>query len=84
MKVDKQMNITFDKQSLSYLKVLDVLRVEDKTFSVSLSMYFGVFWTEGRLKVPTTSANTSYFPIDLVSWNRAQFSEPKKCTLVHK
>ena len=66
MKIDKHRNITFSKQSLSYFKVLDVLRVEDKTFSVSLNMYFGVFWTEGRLKVPATSANTSWLPIDLV------------------
>ena len=49
-------------------QVLDVLRVDDKKFSVSLSMYFGVQWTEDRMKVPAEGSNFSaanWLPIDL-------------------
>ena len=49
-------------------KVLDVLRVDDKRFSVQINMYFGVLWTEERLKLPknsNTSAPVSWLPIDL-------------------
>ena len=39
---------------ISYsFQVLDVLRVDDKQFSVAIDMYFGVHWTERRLKLPT-------------------------------
>ena len=53
---------------LSQKKVLDVLRVDDKRFSVQINMYFGVLWTEERLKLPKTSnssAPVSWLPIDL-------------------
>lgn len=56
---------------LSFLlqkKVLDVLTVDDKRFSVQINMYFGVLWTEERLKLPKTSnssAPVSWLPIDL-------------------
>ena len=49
-------------------KVLDVLTVDDKRFSVQINMYFGVLWTEERLKLPKTSnssAPVSWLPIDL-------------------
>ena len=46
------------------LEILDVLRVDDKKFSVTLSMYFGVYWTEDRLVVKPWSANASWLPID--------------------
>ena len=36
-------------------KILDVLKVDDKRFSVQINMYFGVFWTEERLKMPKTT-----------------------------
>lgn len=50
------------------LQVLDVLRVDDKKFSVSLSLYFGVVWKEHRLIMPPPSSNNSgasWLPIDL-------------------
>ena len=53
------------------LQVLDVLRVDDKNFRVSLSMYFGVHWTEDRLKLPSLESNFSaanWLPIDLVQF----------------
>ena len=51
-------------------QVLDVLRVDDKKFSVQLNMYFGVLWTEQRLKLPKTSnasqsQGAAWLPIDL-------------------
>ena len=49
-------------------QVLDILSVNDKQFSVSLSMYFGVHWREERLKLPPPSHNNSgaeWVPIDL-------------------
>ena len=49
---------------------MDVLEVDDKNFSVKLNMYFGVFWTEERLKLPTNLNSTKmnevrWLPIDL-------------------
>ena len=46
-------------------KILDVLKVDDKRFSVQLNMYFGVFWTEERLKLPKTTNFTA--PVDVNS-----------------
>ena len=49
-------------------QVLDVLRVDDKKFSVQINMYFGVLWTEDRLKLPKASNSSdpvSWLPIDL-------------------
>ena len=48
--------------------MLDVLRVDDKKFSVSLSMYFGVVWKEVRLIMPPPGSNNSgatWLPLDL-------------------
>ena len=50
------------------LQVLDVLNVNDKKFSVALSMYFGVHWKEDRLILPSEGHNNSgaeWVPIDL-------------------
>jgi len=50
------------------LEVLDVLNVNDKKFSVALSMYFGVHWKEDRLILPGDGHNNSgaeWVPIDL-------------------
>jgi len=51
------------------LEVLDVLRVDDKQFSVAIDMYFGVHWTERRLKLPTfqngSTQHANWLPIDL-------------------
>lgn len=43
-----------------------MVRVEDKSFSVTVSMYLGVYWTEDRLKIPPFAANNTWLPIDLV------------------
>ena len=48
--------------------MLDVLRVDDKKFSLSLSLYFGVVWKEYRLQLPPPGSNNSgasWLPIDL-------------------
>ena len=48
-------------------KVLDVLGVDDKMFAVKLNMYFGIQWTEERLKLPkryNKSASLRWIPID--------------------
>ena len=53
---------------LLQLQVLDVLNVNDKKFSVALSMYFGVHWKEDRLILPSEGHNNSgaeWVPIDL-------------------
>ena len=39
------------------LEVLDVIRIDDRKFSVELNMYFGVVWTEPRLKPPKPFKN---------------------------
>ena len=51
-------------------QVLDVLEVDDKNFSVKINIYFGVFWTEERLKLPSYLNSTNahvirWLPIDL-------------------
>ena len=51
---------------LILLQILDVLRIDDKKFSVQLNMYFGVHWTETRLRMP--SRNTSKTYADDTSW----------------
>ena len=32
-------------------QVLDVLRIDDKKFSVTINLYFGVIWDEIRLDI---------------------------------
>ena len=62
--VKKYSNRTF----YSIFQVLDVLRVDDKKFSLSLSLYFGVVWKEHRLHLPPPGSNNSgasWLPIDL-------------------
>lgn len=44
------------------LEVLDVIRIDDREFSVELNMYFGVTWTEPRLKLPKPWTNGSIRP----------------------
>ena len=56
------------KTFFSIFQVLDVLRVDDKKFSLSLSLYFGVVWKEHRLHLPPPGSNNSgasWLPIDL-------------------
>lgn len=47
------------------LEVLDVLKVDDKKFSVTLSMYFGVYWTEDRLEVRRPGFDPQWLPINM-------------------
>ena len=49
---------------------MDVLEVDDKNFSVKINMYFGVFWTEERLKLSkgfnaSGISSARWLPIDL-------------------
>ena len=44
------------------LEVLDIIRVDDRKFSVELNMYFGVVWTEPRLKLPKPFKNGTNRP----------------------
>ena len=53
MALAASLKLNFDNGNKHELfQVLDVLRVDDKKFSVQLNMYFGVHWTESRLKLP--------------------------------
>ena len=48
------------------LDVLQILEVDDIKFTVSFSMYFGVRWTEPRLRSPATKpGDNPYVAIDL-------------------
>ena len=67
-KKDNQNTVPFQLLKQLQFQVLDILSVNDKQFSVSLSMYFGVHWREERLKLPPPSHNNSgaeWVPIDL-------------------
>ena len=44
------------------LEVLDIIRVDDRKFSVELNMYFGVVWKEPRLKLPRPWKNGTARP----------------------
>ena len=35
------------------MEVLDILKVDDKKFSVTVNMYFGVRWNESRMEGET-------------------------------
>ena len=54
------------------LEVLDIIRVDDRKFSVELNMYFGVVWTEPRLHLPKPFRNGTNRPparCDDISWS---------------
>ena len=42
-----------------------MLKVNDKEFSVTLSMYFGVMWTEDRLVARRDEFNPDWLPINM-------------------
>ena len=47
-------------------QILDVLRVDDKKFSVMLNMYFGVYWTEERMEITENAPDkVNWLPIDM-------------------
>ena len=35
----------------NFSQILDVLRIDDKEFSVTINLYFGVLWDELRLDI---------------------------------
>lgn len=43
---------------------LQILEVDDKKFTVSFSMYFGIRWNDHRIVGPTIEDETYYAPID--------------------
>jgi len=47
------------------LEVLDLLKVDDKKFSVSINMYFGIKWNETRLDIRNRISNESFLPLDI-------------------
>ena len=64
------MDTSYNKLELPFPKthvkvnfeVLDLIRVDDIQFSVELNMYFGVVWTEPRLKLPKPWPNGTARP----------------------
>ncbi len=45
--------------------IMDVLTVNDKEFSVTLTMYFSVKWEEPRLVTNVTMSEGEWIPVDL-------------------
>ena len=57
---DKPVHISVD------LDILQILKVNDLDFTITFSMYFGVYWNEPRLIASQESfENNPYVPIDL-------------------
>lgn len=47
------------------IKILDVLRIDDKKFSVTVNMYFSVVWNEERLVIKGDAPVADWLPIDM-------------------
>ena len=47
------------------VEILDILSVNDKEFSITMSMYFSVQWREGRIVTNNTIEPGSWYPISL-------------------
>ena len=47
------------------VEILDILSINDKEFSITMSMYFSVQWREGRIVTNNTIEPGSWYPISL-------------------
>ena len=50
--------------------IMDIMAVNDKEFSVTLSMYFSVRWDEPRFETNNTVKEDQWTPIDLQFMNQ--------------
>ena len=50
--------------------IMDIMEVNDKAFSVTLSMYFSVRWDEPRFETNLTVTDDQWTPIDLQFMNQ--------------
>ena len=50
--------------------IMDIMDVNDKEFSVTLSMYFSVKWDEPRFETNNTVGEDQWTPIDLQFMNQ--------------
>ena len=50
--------------------IMDIMEVNDKAFSVTLSMYFSVRWDEPRFETNNTVKEDQWTPIDLQFMNQ--------------
>lgn len=48
---------------------MDILEVNDKEFSVTMTMYFNVKWSEPRIETNTTLSEGESIPIDMMFLN---------------
>jgi len=47
------------------VEILDILNVNDKEFSITMSMYFSVQWQESRIQTNRTVEPDSWYPVSL-------------------
>ena len=47
------------------VEILDILSVNDKEFSISMSMYFSVMWQESRIVTNNTIESGFWYPVSL-------------------
>ena len=47
------------------VEILDILSVNDKEFSISMSMYFSVMWQESRIVTNNTIEPGFWYPVSL-------------------
>ena len=47
------------------VEILDILSVNDKEFSISMSMYFSVMWQESRIWTNNTVEAGMWYPVSL-------------------
>lgn len=50
-------------------QIMDILEVNDKEFSVTLTMYFNVQWDEPRIETNNTFSKGEMVPIDMMFLN---------------
>ena len=47
------------------VEILDILSVNDKEFSITMSMYFSVMWQESRIETNNTIEPGFWYPVSL-------------------
>ena len=47
------------------VEILDILSVNDKEFSITMSMYFSVMWQESRIETNNTIEPGLWYPVSL-------------------
>ena len=63
--VNKPINVQID------ITISEVLRINDKDYSITFACYFNVFWQERRLHIGPNFASEQYPGINVTGWNNA-------------